>query len=103
MTAVTDLTDDMLAYPHAESTAARMMAEAFTKLALKKGLSQRRLAAQLGYKSSVVLSHMALGRVPIPIDRASQLAQVLQLDEREFVLALLEQRHPNIPFRQLFT
>lgn len=83
-----------------DTRAAQMLAEGFRRTSVERGLSQRDLAKQLGYKQSVVLSHMALGRVPIPIDRAPQLAQHLGLDEHEFLLAVLEQRHPDIPWRK---
>ena len=56
-------------YPLKETVATRMLAKALEDAARDRDLSQRQIARQLGYKGSVVLSHMALGRVPIPIDR----------------------------------
>lgn len=103
MTSSTNQILDPYAYPHSETLATQMMADAFRKLELNNGPSQRQMAARLGYKTSVVLSHMALGRVPVPIDRASQLAHALGMDEREFLLAVLEQRHPGIEFRRILT
>jgi hypothetical protein len=89
-------------YPLANTQASRMFAEALERAADENGQSQRQLAKILNYKSSVVLSHMALGRVPIPIDRAMDFARLLKLDPEKFVLAVLEQRHPDIDFKRLF-
>lgn len=72
------------------------------KAAQSAGRSQRDVAAELGYKSSVVLSHMTVGRVPIPIDRANDIASALGLDPNNFLLAVLEQRFPEIDFKTLF-
>jgi hypothetical protein len=45
---------------------------------------------------------MTLGRVPIPIDKAERIATALGLDPKAFLLAVLEQRHPDIDFQSLF-
>jgi hypothetical protein len=66
------------------------------------GQTQRDIAIKLGYRSSVVLSHMSVGRVPIPVDKALDIADALDLDRDAFVLAVLDQRHPDIDFRRLF-
>jgi hypothetical protein len=92
-------TDD---YPLALSLATRMLAEGLDRAFITTGATQKDIAKQLGYKTSVVLSHMALGRVPIPIDRAPEIALTLKLDRAQFLLATLEQRHPNIDFEGLF-
>ena len=84
-----------------DSAAARLLAEALSNAASERGLSQRAIAKQLGYKQSVVLSHMALGRVPIPVERAVQFAEVLMLDERTFLMAVLNQRFPKVDWRLL--
>jgi hypothetical protein len=55
----------------------------------------------LNYKTSVVLSHMALGRVPIPVDRAMDFARLLKMDAPRCLLAVLEQRHPEIDFLRI--
>lgn len=88
-----------ISYPLAHTQASKMLGEAFERIREQKGLSQRQVAAMLGYKASVVLSHMASGRAPIPIGRAPELAQVLDLDPAEFLLAVLEQREPGVDFR----
>lgn len=88
-------------YPLANTLARRMLAEALERAQEEKGLSQRQLAKTLNYKTSVVISHMALGRVPIPVDRALDFARVLKMDAPKFLLAVLEQRHPDIDFARV--
>lgn len=88
-------------YPLANSPATRMLAEGFEKAYEDKGFSQRQLAKTLNYKTSVVLSHMALGRVPIPIDRSLDFARLLDLNPAKFLMAVLEQRHPDINFSRV--
>jgi len=89
------------AYPLADTEAVAMLNAALERARVEKGLTQRDVAGQLGYKGSVVLSHMASGRVPIPLDRAMVMAEVLGLDPRAFLLAVLEQRFPEIGFKDL--
>ena len=79
------------AYP-LRGTRAQTMLENAMKVAQGAGQSQRDVAATLGYKSSVVLSHMTAGRVPIPIDRAKDIASALRMEANAFLLAVLEQR-----------
>ena len=81
--------------------ATKMMAAGLERLRSDDGITQREVAARLGYKTSVVVSHMATGRVPIPIDRALDIAEVLNVDPKGFLLAVLEQRHPELNFREL--
>jgi len=88
-------------YPLANSLATRMLHEAFEKINEEKGMSQRQIAPLLGYKSSVTLSHMAIGRVPIPIDRAVDFARFLGMDPGEFLIAVLEQRYPELNVRRV--
>ncbi len=83
----------------ADSHAARMLAAGLENASRERRLSARKIAEMLNYKQSVVLSHMASGRVPIPIDRAEQIADVLQLDREEFLKAILKQRHPEVDWR----
>ena len=89
-------------YPLANTQATRMLAEGLTRANEERNLSQRQLAKTLNYRTSVVLSHMALGRVPIPIDRALDFARLLHMDPQRFLLAVLEQRHPDINFEKVF-
>jgi hypothetical protein len=85
-----------------QGTRAQVMLEGAMKAAQASGRSQRDVSAELGYKTSVVLSHMATGRVPIPVDRARDMAAALSMDPDAFLVAVLEQRHPDIDFKSLF-
>lgn len=93
--------DELNSYP-LRGTRAQLLLEAGIQDLQGRGRTQRELASALGYRSSVVLSHMATGRVPIPIDRANDIAELLNLDPRQFLLAVLEQRYPEIDFKTLF-
>lgn len=88
-------------YQWAETAAAKMMAAALERAKGERGLSVRQLAKQLGYKQAVVLSHMANGKSPIPIDRAEELADTLYMDEKNFLRAVVEQRHPEVSWNLL--
>lgn len=85
----------------AESQAASLLNEGLARASEVRGLSQRKIAAMLGYKQAVVLSHMASGRVPIPIDRAEDIAAVLEIDPAEFLRAVVRQRHPSVSWSLL--
>jgi transcriptional regulator with XRE-family HTH domain len=76
-----------------------MLATALERVKSVFGKSQRQVAQALGYKSSVVLSHMASGRVPIPLDKAVAIARELQLPESSFLRAVLQQRHPEVDWQ----
>lgn len=89
-------------YPFGASAAAQTLQQALDKASRERGLSLRDLARRLGYKQAVVLSHMARGRVPIPIDRAGQLATQLEIDPTEFLQQVLEQRFPEIAWSAIF-
>lgn len=90
-------------YPLANTEACRMLAKALEQANDDKGWSQRQVAKMLGYKTSVALSHMAIGRVPIPVDRSVDFARLLKMDSAEFLLAVLQQRHPDIDFRRVLS
>jgi hypothetical protein len=83
-------------YKYADTRAARLLTEALRRKSEVERLSLRSIAKQLDYKQAVVLSHMANGRVPIPVDRAPDIAVAVGLPEREFLLAVLEQRHDEV-------
>lgn len=59
-------------YQWADTAAAKMLLSGLERARDQMGLSVRQLAKSLGYKQAVVLSHMATGRAPIPIDRVSK-------------------------------
>lgn len=80
--------------------ATKMMAAALER-ARARGVTQRHVAEQLGYASSVVISHMASGRVPIPVERVHEIAEAVGLDPQSFLLAVLEQRFPSVDVRSL--
>jgi hypothetical protein len=101
--AVSVITEEANDYPFANSEATRMLRNALELIEKNEGKSQRVLARQLGYKSSVGLSHMALGRVPIPIDRVIEFARMFKMDAREFLFASLRQRHPDIDFKRVLS
>jgi hypothetical protein len=83
-------------YDYKDTRAAQMLAEGLRRASSERGLSVRQLGKKLNYKQAVVLSHWATGRVPIPIDRAVEVAREVGLPEREFLIAVLEQRHKDV-------
>ncbi|WP_435203725.1 helix-turn-helix domain-containing protein [Qipengyuania sp. 902] len=88
-------------YPFADTLACRMLAEGIARAREDNGLSVRQIGKQMGYKTAVVLSHMATGRVPIPIDRAEELAGILGMAKSAFLRAVLIQRHPDVDWESL--
>ncbi|PHQ63437.1 MAG: hypothetical protein COC10_06175 [Sphingobium sp.] len=84
-------TDD---YPFAETAAARMLSDAI-RLKQAEGVSLRKLAPMLGYKQATVLSHMANGRIPVPIAKATDIAVAVGLPQSEFLIAAMDQREPE--------
>jgi hypothetical protein len=80
----------------AESDATQMLAGALAQAFKERGLSLRKIGPLLGYKQAAVLSHMATGRVPIPIDKAEEIARVLEMNQKQFLQAVVKQRHPEV-------
>lgn len=89
-------------FPFEGTRAAQMLAAGLKDVADRDGSSLRAIGKQLGYKQAVVLSHMATGRVPIPVERVPMLAEALGLDQRTFSQAVLEQRYPGVAWNELF-
>lgn len=87
----------------ADSQAARMLSDGLARASKERGLSLRKVATLLGYKQAVVLSHMTSGRVPIPIDRAEDIAEVLDIDPADFLEAVVKQRHPDVSWSLMGT
>ena len=83
-------------HPYSNSRAARELDEALKAHTARTPGGLRALAAELGFKQATVLSHMATGRMAIPLDRATALANKLGLDVLDFCLAVLEQRAPDV-------
>lgn len=79
-----------------ETDAARMLADGLRLAAQERGLSLREIGRRLGYRQPVVLSHMATGRVPVPVDRATEIAQQVGIPPDRFLDAVLRQHHPNV-------
>lgn len=96
MTAKTSTPNEKSSYPYKNTRAAIVLSRAID--AKSPGTSLREMAGLLGYRSAVVLSHMRTGRLPIPVDRARDIAEMVGLNEQEFLMAVLEQRYPRIDF-----
>lgn len=79
-----------------------MLAEGLARAKDEQGLSIRQIGKLMDYKTAVVLSHMSLGRVPIPIERAEEIADILKLDKVAFLQEVLHQRHPDIDWNLIF-
>ncbi|QDZ08221.1 helix-turn-helix transcriptional regulator [Sphingomonas panacisoli] len=94
------LTDDHNPFPYRDTHAAQSLADGLRRLSEETGTSLRQLAKMLALKQAAVLSHMANGRMPIPLDRAEQLADALSLDKSDFLFAVLEQRHADTNWRE---
>jgi hypothetical protein len=78
-----------------------MLASGLRAAAVERNLSLREIGRRLDYRQPVVLSHMASGRVPIPVDRVLDIAREVGLPEKQFLLAVLQQRHPEIDWEQI--
>jgi len=85
-----------MSFTYASTAAARMLHKGLQTAAVERKLSLREIGRRLGYSQPVVLSHMASGRVPIPIARATDIASEVGLNGKRFLEAVLEQRHPDI-------
>jgi hypothetical protein len=72
-----------------------MLRDGLERASRERRLSVRALAKKLAYKQATVLSHMANGRVAVPLERASGIARELDLPEAEFLVAAVEQRAPQ--------
>jgi hypothetical protein len=90
-------------YPYASSKAAQMLANGLHRAAAERKLSLRQIGKRLGYSQAVVLSHWATGRTPIPIDRATDIAAKVGLPKKQFLLAVLEQRHGEVDWSIITT
>ena len=78
-----------------------MVSAAIKRASAEEGKSLRQIGRNLGYKQAVVLSHMALGRVPVPIERVDDLAKELRLDPAQLLKAALLQRYPEVRWHLL--
>ena len=80
-------------YPFGKSRAAEMLRYAFERAHAERGLSIRSIGKLLGYKQATVLSHMANGRIAVPLERATDIARAVELAPADLLLAALEQRN----------
>ena len=72
-----------------------MLRSAFDRAHRERRLSIRMLAKQLDYKQATVLSHMASGRVAIPLERAPDIARAVGIPPSIFLAAAVAQRLPK--------
>ena len=79
-------------FPYAGTRAAKLLRDAIDRAHREERLSVRALGRQLGYKQATVLSHMASGRVAVPLERAPDIARAVSLNPGEFLAACVEQR-----------
>lgn len=86
----------MTNHRYAGTTAAKMLAAGLRSAAQEHDLSLREIGRRLGYRQPVVLSHMANGRVPIPIDRAAEIARQVGISPDRFLEVVLRQHHPEV-------
>lgn len=84
------------AHPYAHTRAAALLDQGLKQYTAQHRGGLRALAIDLGIKQATVLSHMANGRIGIPLDRATELASRLGMDVVDFSMAVLEQRSPPI-------
>ena len=84
-------------FPHADTQAALTLQSALTRAKTQKKQSLRAIAKLLNYKQATVLSHMASGRIPIPVERAKEIATVLDINPDAFMKLVLKQRYPDMP------
>ena len=93
------MTNPQSSHPFAASEAAMMLTAGLRLLREERGISLRNVASSMGLKQATSLSHMAVGRIPIPVDRAEELAERLHLDRVAFLQAVLGQRYPNVNWK----
>lgn len=99
---MTDQEHNASSYPFKDTVAATMLADGLEAACKGRGISLRSLGKELGYKQATVLSHMATGRIPIPLERAIPLADAAGIDQNAFLLAVLTQRYPEVGWDKRF-
>lgn len=86
----------MLEHRYAKTEAAMMLTAGLALAAKERKLSLREIGRRLGYRQPVVLSHMSSGRVPVPIDRALDIAEQVGIPGDQFLEAVVHQHHPLV-------
>lgn len=79
---------------YADTKAASMLRNAIARAKYERGTVLKDISGKLGMTQPVVISHMASGRIGIPVDRAPALADLLGMDRLAFTKAVLAQKHP---------
>ena len=64
-------------------------------LILTSPKSQTQIASEIGYENANNLSNIKTGRLPMPLEKVSLLAEALSTDETRFMM-VLEERYPVI-------
>ena len=85
-----------VSHPYVDTAAAQMLSGALQHYTNQNRGGLRALATKLEMKQATVLSHMANGRMAIPLDRAPQLAIALGMDPVNFTKLVLKQRSPEV-------
>ncbi|CZV82888.1 MULTISPECIES: hypothetical protein [Enterobacterales] len=65
-------------------------------LILTSPKSQTQIASEIGYENANNLSNIKTGRLPMPLEKVSLLAEALSTDETRFMMLVLEERYPVI-------
>jgi len=65
-------------------------------LILTSPKSQTQIASEIGYENANNLSNIKTGRLPMPLEKVSLLAEALGTDETRFMMLVLEERYPVI-------
>lgn len=71
-------------------------AMALTKAIDSTDLTQREIADRVGFKNANIISMLKSGETRVPLERIPALAATLGMDEREFLLAAIEEYHPGV-------
>ena len=74
------------------SPTANMLAKALEA----SDLTQREIAARVGFKNPNIISMMKTGETRIPLDRIPALAQTLGMNEQEFLMLAIQEYHPGV-------
>ena len=59
-------------------------------------LTQREIADRVGFRHANIISMLKSGDTRVPLNRIPALAQVLGMDEREFLILAIQEYHPGV-------
>lgn len=76
-----------------DSIARNVLQNALRRARKERGVTLKDIATRLGIRQATVISHMATGRIGIPVDRAPEIAKILEIDPVWFTKLVLKQRH----------